>query len=224
MLLINIIILIATLFLIFYANFNIWIGIVLFMISAGYLLLFTTRSIYSQIQINRLKERAKLKWIDVFNLVEGFDLVPNQTIYLGLTRKDALVFFTEQKQIMIELKDVEGILLTRGSVIQTLSDASLKRLLNRNSKTNVFLNVRSLIQENMFLKNKMFILISLTNQYNASQDIHWTRDFIVLKASNNYKHLNNFIKRPEIRSKAKIYQSKTELKSVQNKIEKRTTV
>lgn len=214
MLFLHILMLIATLFLIFYANLNIWIGGLLFIYSAGYLIIQFTLAFFRRMQVNKLKQKFKLKWIGVFVLQEGFDLVPNQYIYLGLTRKDTLAFLTEQKQITISIEDIEGILLSKGSVISYLSDFSLKKLLNRNSKANVFLNIQNLIQKNIFLKSKYFLMMSLSNKYNTNHNIRWTQDLVILKSLNRYHYMINFMKRPEIRSKAMIYTAKNELKNV----------
>lgn len=196
---------IATAFLIIYGNLSFWIGVPLLTMSIGGIAFLTGQFAKSNMAARQLKRKSKAKWIGEFSLIEGFDLVPNQNIFMILTRKDSLLFVSEQKDLETALDDIDGILLVKGKKILDLSDNAIKNYLNRASDASVFNNIRNLLKSNRYYAKKYVLLFSLSNKFNRSNNIRRNQDLITLilvHGKANFKHL---LKRPEFSSKLRVY-------------------
>lgn len=199
---------IATAFLIIYGNLSFWIGIPLLVVSAGSIAFLVGKFTKSNIAASQLKRKTKAKWIGELTLIEGFDLVPNQTIFMILTRKDSLLFISEQKDLEVSLEDIDGILLAKGKSLLNLSDNAIKNYLNRTSDASVFNNIRNLLKTNGYYAKKYVLLFSLNYKYNQTNNIRRNQDLVTLilmQGKANFKHL---LKRPEFSRRLRIYNKK----------------
>ncbi len=211
MLLLYFLILITDLFLIFYGNLSFWIGFPVFLFSMFTIFIHFYRFLKTNYKINQLKRKTKAKWLGELSLISGFDLVPNQDIFLALTRRDNLVFIAEQNEIIVKLNDVEGILITKGQNLQNASDDYLKKLLNRNSATKDFDYIRSLISKNKYYQKRTIVIFSLENKDN--KNIRWSRDLVMLLINQGNKNFQQFLKRPEVRKKVGFLNKSDKLKT-----------
>lgn len=205
-----IIIFITTLYLIIFGNFNLWLGIPLMILSVSGLAYHVIQIVNQNFRINRLRKSSKAKWVGEFRLIEGLNLVTNQSVYLVLTRRDDLLFQAEQNEVQINLNDIDGIFITKGFNLIGLSDEDIREFVNRESGDPVFNNIRNLVSNNRHYAKKYVMLVSLKIKENQNHNKRMNQDLIIMllmHGNNNFKQL---IKRPEIRSKVRFYNKRME--------------
>ncbi|NLJ95123.1 MAG: hypothetical protein GX326_06515 [Clostridiaceae bacterium] len=140
-------------------------------------------------------------------MLEGLNLVPNQDLYLGLTRRESLMFFSTQQETQISLEKIDGMLSIKGSDLLELSDDRIHTLLNRTSEMSVYTYVKNLISDTNYLRKKNILLISLKSN-NKSKNRRMNTDLIVLIQASDAKHFKKFAKSPEVRSKLRVHYNK----------------
>lgn len=205
MIITNLLILITALFLIIYGNFNIWLGLVLLILSVSGLTFQIFKIISLNFRLSKIKRKSKVKWIGEFLLIEGLNLVTNQNIYLILTRRDDLFFKAEQDEFRVNLSEVDGIFITKGQYLLNLTDKEIKRFANRESGNPFFNHIRNLIRNNRNYAHKFVILISLKSKDDIYYNVRMNQDLIIMLLMHGNNNFRRFIKRPEIRSKVRYY-------------------
>lgn len=216
MLIIYILIFVTTLFLIFYGNLNIWIGIPLFLLSAGAISLYLAKILNLNIRLARLRKKLKVKWIGELAYVAGLNLLPHQDIYLALTRRDSLLFLSKQNEISIKLKDIDNILICKGDKLSDLSHGNINEYLNSSSDITVFNNTCNLLKSNRYLSKKDFVIFSLYPKQN-NQHKNWNQGLIILILKQGKGNFKQFVKRPEIRSKVRYYDKQLNKENLQKR-------
>ncbi|NLJ70187.1 MAG: hypothetical protein GX328_01810 [Clostridiaceae bacterium] len=205
MIITNLLILITALFLIIYGNLNLWLGLPILILSVSGLTFQLFEIISINIRLNSIKKKSKVKWVGEFILIEGFNLVTNQNIYLILTRRDDLYFQAEQDEFKISLSDVDGIFITKGQYLLNLADNEIKNFVNREFNNPVFNNIRNLIRNNHNYAKKFVMLISLKLNDEIYHNVRMNQDLIIMVLMHGTNNFRRFIKRPEIRSKVRFY-------------------
>ncbi len=218
MYIVYIIILITSLFLTFYGNLSPWLGLPLLLFAVGGIALDLKNYFKTNVNCNQLRKDKKLKWIGKFSLVEGFNLVPNQNVLFGLTRRDSLLLISAQQENQIEIQNIEGMLEIKGKDLLKLSDDRLRLFLNRESTAPVFGNIRNLIQDASNLKNQKVIIISLKPRTEEFHNKRMNNDLIILILAFDCVNFQKFTQSPEIRNKIYIYNKKIEKRNDQKDI------
>jgi len=104
---------IASLYLIIYGNLSLWLGLPLLIFSVSGISFQLIQIVNQNLRLNRLKKKAKAKWVGEFTLIEGLNLVTNQSIHLILTRRDDLLLQAEQNEFQLNLAILMGSSLPR---------------------------------------------------------------------------------------------------------------
>lgn len=210
MLILYLLIFSTTIFLVFYGNLNLFIGISLFLLSTIAISLNLAKAINLNIRLNRLRKKLKAKWVGELSYIDGLNLIPHQNIYLALTRRDSLLFVSEQKEVSIDLENIENVLISKGKNIHTLSSGKMNNHLNLNTDSIAFNNACNLLKTNSYLARKNVLLLSLNSNHYENHKNVYNQELIVLVLLQGKRNLKQFVKRPEIRSKIRYYNKQLE--------------
>lgn len=201
---------IASLYLIIYGNLSLWLGLPLLIFSVSGISFQLIQIVNQNLRLNRLKKKAKAKWVGELTLIEGLNLVTNQSIHLILTRRDDLLLQAEQNEFQLNLTDIDGIFITKGFNTLDLTDEEICKFINRETAAPVFNNIRNLIRNNRQYAKKYIMLISLKLKEDVYYNVRMNQDLIIMILMHGNNNFRQFIKRPEIRSKVRYYNKRME--------------